>query len=211
MRTQLLKHLVPVRARLHVDEVDDDDAADIAQPDLACHLACRFDVRAQDGALGIALAGITSRIHIDRDERFRRLDDQVAAGRQFHALLEEIADLRLDVVGVEERSLILIEFDARDQLGIDLLQVLFDFVVEHLGVNEQQVDFVRQQVAHDPASKAGLPLHQRRGVPGGRFPFDLLPETEQVVDLAFAARFRQVIGHRPDDPTARIGWDEFGD
>src|SRR5438105_15192365 len=32
-----------------------------------------------------------------------------------------------------------------------------------------------------------------------------------MVDLAFAARFRQVIGHCPDDPTARIGWNEFRD
>ena len=79
VRAQLLKHLVAVRLRLHVDEVADDDAADVAQAELPRDLARRLDVRLEDRLLRILLARVAARVHVDRDERLGRLDDQVAA------------------------------------------------------------------------------------------------------------------------------------
>jgi len=52
MGAQLLQHLVPIAARFHVDEIHDDDAPDVAQPQLPRHLARRLDIGLQDGALG---------------------------------------------------------------------------------------------------------------------------------------------------------------
>ena len=105
VRAQLLQHLVAVRLRLHVDEVADDDAAEVAQPQLARDLARRLHVRLEDRLLRILLAGVAARVHVDRDQRFGRLDDQVAAGRQIAATLEEVAQLLLDVRLVEQRDL----------------------------------------------------------------------------------------------------------
>src|SRR2546425_12999895 len=87
------------RPRLHVEKPPHDDPADIAQPDLARHFPRRLEVGAQDRALGVAFAGVAARVHVDRDERLGRLDDEIAAGRKVDALLEEIADLRLDEIG----------------------------------------------------------------------------------------------------------------
>src|SRR5436190_2047118 len=211
VRAQLLKHLVAVGARLHVDEIDDDDPADVAQPELACHFARRLEVRAQDRALGIPLAGIAPRVDVDRDQRLGRLDDQVTAGRQVDALLEEVTDLRLDVVFIEERSLGGVQLDPGQQLGVDLLQVLLDFVVQDLGVDEEQVDVVRQQVAYDAPRQARLALQQRRRSTRRLLPLDLLPQPEEVLDLPFAARFGQVVRDSADDPATRVGRDELRD
>jgi hypothetical protein len=43
------QHLLLVLGRLHVDEVDDDDPADVAQPELATDLLGRLQVVLQDG------------------------------------------------------------------------------------------------------------------------------------------------------------------
>src|SRR3989475_12029478 len=86
----------PVGAGFHVDEVHDDDAADVAQPQLARHLPRRLDVGLQDRALGVLLARVATRVHVDRGEGLGRLDDQVAPGRELHPWLEETADLRFD-------------------------------------------------------------------------------------------------------------------
>ena len=113
MGAQLVEHLVAIRARLHIDEVDHDDAADVAQPDLARDLARRLDVGAQNRALGVALPRVPTGVHVDRDQGFRRLNDEIATGRQLDPLLEEVADLRLDVVLVEEGGLVVIHLHAR--------------------------------------------------------------------------------------------------
>ena len=60
VRAQLLQHLVAVRLRLHVDEVADDDAADVAQPELPRDLARGLDVRLEDRLLGILLAACSA-------------------------------------------------------------------------------------------------------------------------------------------------------
>src|SRR5207247_3863411 len=49
-----------------------------------------------------------------------RLDDDVAARGELHALGEQPADLRLDVVFVEERVLGLVQLDASLERRIDL-------------------------------------------------------------------------------------------
>src|SRR5438105_7364616 len=99
---QLLEHAIPVRLRLHVDEVADDDAADVAQSQLASDFLRGFHIRSQNSFLGILLAGVTTRVHVDRDQRLGRLDDQVTARWQVAAALEDVANLRLDPRGVED-------------------------------------------------------------------------------------------------------------
>src|SRR5207249_1485945 len=75
---------------------------------------------------------------------------------------EELADLRFDVVLVEQRGLGRVQLHALDQIRVDLLQVLHDLVVQHLRIDEQRVDLVTEEVADDAAGEAGLALQQRR-------------------------------------------------
>ena len=50
------RHLVAVVLDLHVDEVDDDDAADVAEPQLAGDLLGGLEVVAEDGLFEVGLA-----------------------------------------------------------------------------------------------------------------------------------------------------------
>ena len=67
------------RDLLHVDEVDDDQAGEIAQAELAGDLLGRLDVGAQRRLLDVALLGRAARVDVDGDQRLGRVDDDVAA------------------------------------------------------------------------------------------------------------------------------------
>src|SRR5262249_40513891 len=126
LRAQLLQHRSLVALDLHVDEVDDDDAADVAQAQLPRDLARGFDVGAEDGLLLVLLAGEASGVDVDRHQRLGVVDADVATLLEPHLALERLLDLRLDLVVVEDRIASLVELDAIAQLGRHALEIALD-------------------------------------------------------------------------------------
>ena len=60
--------LLAVRAVFHVDEIDDNDAAKIANPQLANNLLDRFQIRIDDRIFQpVGLADVLSRVDINGD------------------------------------------------------------------------------------------------------------------------------------------------
>ena len=76
---------------LHVDEVDDDDAADVAQAELAHDLPRGFEVGLGDGLLEALAAGEAPGVDVDHGERLGVVDDEVAAARQRHTPRQRLA------------------------------------------------------------------------------------------------------------------------
>ena len=116
---------------LHVDEVDDDDPAQVAQAQLAGDRGGRLEVGLEDGFLEVAMADEGAGVHVDGGHRLGRIDDQVAAGLQQYLALQGFLDFVLDAVEIEDRSLARVMFEAIGNLrhqffdeGSDLLEVL---------------------------------------------------------------------------------------
>jgi hypothetical protein len=109
---QVVDHCALVRLNLHVDEINHDDSADVAQTQLAGNLAGRLEVGAKNRLFLILLAGETARVHIDRDERLGVIDTDVAALLEPHLALECLLDLALDAERVEDGDLTAIQLDA---------------------------------------------------------------------------------------------------
>ena len=84
--------------RLHVDEVDDDQAGEVAQAQLARHLVGGLQVGAQRRLLDAALARRAAGVDVDRDQRLGLVDHQIAAGAQLHGRRQHRVELRLDLV-----------------------------------------------------------------------------------------------------------------
>ena len=83
----VLQRLEEARAVLrifHVDEVEDDDPAEVAEPDLADDLFRRFEVRPKDRLLEILLADVLAGVDVDRDECLGLVDHDVAARLEPH-------------------------------------------------------------------------------------------------------------------------------
>src|SRR4029079_11236102 len=75
-----LLDLTDMARLLHVDEVDDDEARHVAQPQLTRDLLRRFQVGVVGGLLDIMLARRPARVDVDRDQGLGRVDDEIAAG-----------------------------------------------------------------------------------------------------------------------------------
>ena len=109
------QHLAPVLLVVHVDEVDDDDAAEVAQAQLPRRRLRGLQVGAVNGLLEVALAEERAGVDVDRGHRLGLVDDQVAAGLQRHFLFQRALDLVLDAVQIEDRPLAGVMLDALGQ------------------------------------------------------------------------------------------------
>ncbi len=68
--------LALVARRRHVDEIDDDEPADIAQSQLASHLVGGLEIGRQRGFLDIRALGGPRRVDVDAHQRLGVVDDQ---------------------------------------------------------------------------------------------------------------------------------------
>ena len=157
---QHLQHGFAVARARHVDEVDDDDAADVAQPQLAHDLVRGLEVRLGDRVFqtgALALARERAGVDVDDRQRLGVVDDQVAAGRQVHPPLEHPVDDRVDAVGLEQRVLgLVVELDAVDQLGRGAREERHQPVVLPLVVDDRALEVLGEDVAHDTHAEVRL-------------------------------------------------------
>ena len=96
---QTAKHQIAIALQHHVDEVDDDDAADITQTKLANDLLGSLEIVLGDRLLEIAtLADELAGVDIDDRHRLRAIDDEGATGRQPDLAVQRLGELLFDSV-----------------------------------------------------------------------------------------------------------------
>jgi len=85
-----LEDLLPVLRVLHVDGVDHDEAAEVAQLDLAGRLGDGLEVGLGDevAVLGAVLAAMAAGVDVDGREGLGLVDDDLAAARERDAALK---------------------------------------------------------------------------------------------------------------------------
>ena len=149
--------LAPVLRLFHVDEVDDDQAAEVAQAHLARDLVGRLEVGAGRGFLDVAAARRARRVDVDRDQRLGVVDDDRAARRQVHRARERGLDLVLDLEAREQRRVVAVALDLvrrlRHHMGHELLRLLVDVV----GVDQDLADVGGEVVADRPDHERAIP------------------------------------------------------
>ena len=148
---QAVLHLTLVAYRRHIDEVDDDQAAQVAQAQLARDLIGRLQVGVKGGLFDIAAARGARGVDIDGGQRFGAVDNDRAAGGQTHLALEGGFDLRFDLIVAEQRDFTGVQFDlaakVRAAQGGDMLLGQ----VEDLRVVDQDLADVWTQVVTEGA------------------------------------------------------------
>ena len=74
---QCKHHLASVLIMVHIDKINNDDAAQIAQTKLPCNRLHRLKVGLVDRFFQCAMADKSTGIHIDGSHGFSLVDDQV--------------------------------------------------------------------------------------------------------------------------------------
>ncbi|MBV6425185.1 MAG: hypothetical protein NAOJABEB_02999 [Steroidobacteraceae bacterium] len=181
---QPLLDLALVLLRLHVDEVDDDEPAEVADAQLAGDLVGRLEVGVECGGLDVAAARRACGVDVDRDERLRVVDDEAAAGRELHLVRIGRLDLALDLVAREERNVVGVELELPLHVGRHRALHVF------LGgrecgrlVDEAFADVVPEIVAQCARHRVALAIDEERGRAALDRRGNLRPLLDQVVEV----------------------------
>src|SRR4029079_10515747 len=194
----------------HVDEVDDDDPADVAQPQLADDLLDRLEVVLRDRVLEpagrplAARADEAARVDVDDGEGLRVVEDEIPAGGQVDPARERRANLGVDPVGIHQRRLLAVAGDALGHVRRGLLQVADDALLRPLVVDEQLLEVIGEEIADDAQRQLGLLVEERGRLLGLCTRLDLLPEPLEEDKVALDVFCGGAFSRRADDDAALL-------
>ncbi len=148
---QTILHGALVANRGHIDEVDNDQAAEVAQTQLAGNFVSRFEVGIEGCLFDIAAAGGAGGVDIDRGQRFGAIDNDRPAGRQAHFALEGGLNLRFDLIMAEQRDFTGVQFDFAAEIRTTQRGDMLARQLKHFRVIDQDFADVLAQVVTEGA------------------------------------------------------------
>ena len=190
----------------HVDEIDQDHAAEVAHPQLARNRMRRFEVGPEDGVVEIAPADITTGIDVDGIHRLGLIDDQIAARFQIDPSCQRAFEFLFGAMQIEERTLSAITPQFAQQRrhvgrgkGLHLIEGCSR-------VDDDRGGLIAGEVAQYPFAQTEFLIEQRRGVFRlARFE-DLPPACAQIADIGGERTIFGFFGHGPHDESAFLFW-----
>ncbi|SLY42032.1 Uncharacterised protein [Klebsiella quasivariicola] len=161
--TQTVFHRTLMANRRHIDEVDNDQAAEVAQTQLAGNLISRFKVGIKRRLFDIAAAGGAGGVDIDRGQRFGAVDNDRPAGRQAHFTLEGGLNLRFNLIMAEQRDFTGVQFDFAAEIRTTQRGDMLAGQLEHFRVIDQDfADVLAQIVAESTNNDVTFLVDQER-------------------------------------------------
>src|ERR671912_148633 len=204
-------HGLLVALEQHVDEVDDDDAADVAQAELADDLVGRLEVVGDHRLLEVGLADELAGVDVDHGHGLGAVDHDRAARGQPDLALKGLVDLLDHPVVLEHRQLALVLVELGQQVGRDLGQVLLDPLVEVVAVDHQLDEVGGEDVADDPNDQLGLGVDDGRGAGLLGLALDRLPAGLEPGQVGAEVVGAGALGGGADDQAEALGADLLED
>ena len=207
---QLALDRAVVALLLHVDEVDDDEAGEVAQPKLARNLLRRFEVGLERRVLDRVLARGAPGVDVDRDQRLGLVDDDVAAGLQRHLRGEHRVELRLDAGAREDRDALLVELDVARMARHEHAHEVLGLAVGVVAGDDHLVDLARIEVADRALDEVAFLVDELRRGGAKRQLAHVLPKPEQIFEVALDLALGAVGAGGPQDHAHALRHFEVG-
>ena len=155
------QHLLLVRLIVHVDKVDDDDAAEITQSQLARYCLCCLQIGAKHRVLEAIGAQETAGVHVNRGHRLGLLDHQITARAQRHARRQRPGQLVFHPVALKQRAALLIEVHALHELGQKVAHEILHPLVGFEVIDTDMLKPRPGQIANHPDVHRQFLINQR--------------------------------------------------
>ena len=172
-----------VLGRFHVDEVDDDQAAEVAQAQLAGNLVGCLAVGPKSRFLDVGTLGGPARVDVHRDQRLGVVDDDRASRGQGDMAGVGRLDLMLDLEPREQGHVVAVALDpghvVRHHGGHEVLRLLENVV----GVDQDLADIGVEVIADGANDQARFEVDQEGSGLRLGGALDGAPELEQVVHV----------------------------
>ena len=146
----------------HVDEVDHDQAAQVANAHLSRDLFGSFKVSIESGRLDVATLGRARRVDVDGYEGLGVIDDDAAARRQAHRVCKRGFDLALDLETRKQRHRVRVVLQLAQVVRHDLFNELAGLLESLLVVDQDFADVRRQVVAQSSYDGVAFAVDQER-------------------------------------------------
>ena len=189
----------------HVDEVDDDESADVPQAQLPGNFVGGFEVGLQGGLLDIPTFGSAGRVDVDRHHGFGRVDHDGAARGEPDLPLEGGFDLAFYLVTIEHRDRVFVATNPVLVLGHDVGDEVERVLVSIFRVDQHLVDVVAQVVADSPDDDVALLQEQGRGLLLLAGLGNGVPELQQVVQVPLQFLCAAADARSPDNHAHTVG------
>ena len=198
----------------HVDEVDDDQAAEVAQAQLPGDFFGGFEVGLECGFLDVGTTCRAAGVHIDRYQRFGVVDDDRPARGQADLARIGGLDLMLDLETREQGHIVAIALDAVDGARHHMFHELLRLVEDLVSVDQDLADIGLEVIADRADHQAAFLVDQEGAFLLLGSGLDGLPQLQEVVEVplqffgvasdrcgarnqAHARRDQQLIHHFP--------------
>src|ERR1700693_1118686 len=195
----------------HVDEVADDDPADVAQTHLTRDLAGGLDVRLDDRVLEILSARELAAVHVDDRQRFGRFDDDRTARRQVDLRPQELLNFLVDLEVFEERAAVVVVFNALDVLRTEQTHEVANLLVLFVVVDQNALDFRRDEIARGLVDEVHVLVDERGRGRALVALEDPVPHADQHAEIGEQLRLAHAGGGGADDGCPPFGTDELHD
>src|SRR5258708_7958280 len=172
-----LHHLLAILALVHVEEIDYDDAAEVAEPDLPYDLLHCFGVGLDDGVFqAIRFTDELSGVHVDGHQRLSLVDHDVAARFQPHLRTKSLFELRRDIERIEDGRRASVQLDTRNEGGLEALHESQGTLVHVFVVRPDGFEVFSKLVAQQALDNVEVMVQQGRRRPFFGFLADVDPE-----------------------------------
>src|SRR5690606_32394470 len=201
---QRAQHLAAMLLVFHVDEVDDDDAAEVAQPQLPGDRGSRFQVGLEDGLFQVAMADKSAGIDVDGGHRLGLVDHQIATGLEHHLALHGLLDLVLDAVQIEYRTLAGVMLKQILHPGHQFADNLLDPLERLPRVDTDLFQSGVGQIAQGAQRQRQVFIEHRGGRGAVHLLLNLLPQQADIADIHQDILFAGGLGGGTQDETAAL-------
>ena len=204
------KNQLAIGFQHHVDEIDNDDSADVAQPKLAHDLLRGFEIVASDRFFE-SPSGTCEFAGVDVNDghRLRAINDERSARRQPDLSVESLGQLFVHTVRREYVGRVSPVFEALRQLRRQFRDVLGNRLPRSSALYFEGLEILVENVSNHPDSKFRLPFEEHRSrFRVLRLRLDLFPGFGEAFDVGPQLLFGRTLGGGPDDH-AMLGRNDF--
>ena len=205
---QATQNQVTVRLKHHVNEVNDDNAADIAQTQLTDNLLSSFQVVLGDSLFQVAAAtGELTGVHVHHGHGFGAVNHQRTTRRQVHLTVQCLRQLLVNAVVVEEVVVAVPLLQAGDQVRRHVRHVRLDGIPRVLALNDHRGEVLVEDVTHGLNHQVGLLVEHLRSqhLAGVSLLLNLFPLRTQTVNVVGQLLLRSTLRRGTNNHASTLG------
>ena len=205
---QATQNQVTVRLKHHVNEVNDDNAANIAQTQLTDNLLSSFQVVLGDSLFQVAAAtGELTGVHVHHGHGFGTVNHQRTTRGQVHLTVQCLRQLLVDAVVVEEVVVAIPLLQAGDQVRRHVGHVRLNGIPCVLALNDHRGEVLVEDVTHGLNHQVGLLVEHLRSqhLAGVSLLLNLFPLRTQTVNVVGQLLLRSTLRRGTNNHASALG------